>query len=95
MQQVPQGRQTSGNAKEHHPALPWQLGLLFNDQPPRQIVKHCGSCTIAPTTSGSCKNTPFFRGTTFHRKWSQRATPPLLYHRVDENMLTYTAASHL
>ncbi|GBN89641.1 hypothetical protein AVEN_242748-1 [Araneus ventricosus] len=37
---------------------------------------------------------PFCRCTTCHRKWAQRATPPLLCHRVDESLLTYTAASH-
>ncbi|GBL93834.1 hypothetical protein AVEN_153604-1 [Araneus ventricosus] len=36
---------------------------------------------------------PFYRGTTLLLKGAQRATPPLLCHRVDENLLTYTAAS--
>ncbi|GBN32685.1 hypothetical protein AVEN_55925-1 [Araneus ventricosus] len=48
---------------------------------------------MAPITSGSCSNPPFYRGTTRHRKWAQRATPPLLCHRVEESLLAYTAAS--
>ncbi|GBL84929.1 hypothetical protein AVEN_42197-1 [Araneus ventricosus] len=80
--------------KEHHPALPKHPGKQQKDRPPQQIVRHCGSCIIAPITSGSCCNPPFYRGTTRRRKWAQRATPPpLLCHRVDESLLTYTAAS--
>ncbi|GBO46903.1 hypothetical protein AVEN_65117-1 [Araneus ventricosus] len=75
------------------PALPKHLGKQLKDRPPQQIVKHCDSCIIAPITSGSCSNPPFYTGTTRHRKWVQRATPPLLCHRVDESLLTYTAAS--
>ncbi|GBN87252.1 hypothetical protein AVEN_157328-1 [Araneus ventricosus] len=80
--------------KEHHPVLPKHPGKQLKDWPPQQIVRHCGSCIIAPITSGSCSNPPFHWGTTRHRKWAQRATPPLLCHRVDESLLTYTAASH-
>ncbi|GBN66570.1 hypothetical protein AVEN_248324-1 [Araneus ventricosus] len=36
---------------------------------------------------------PVLPGTTRHRKWAQRATPPLLCHRGEESLLTYTAAS--
>ncbi|GBM15254.1 hypothetical protein AVEN_100289-1 [Araneus ventricosus] len=74
----------------------WRLkhpGKQLKDRPSQQIVGHCGSCIIAPITSGSCSNPPFCRGTTRLRKWVQRATPPLLCHRVDESLLTYTAAS--
>ncbi|GBM96663.1 hypothetical protein AVEN_29481-1 [Araneus ventricosus] len=78
--------------KEHHPALPKHPGKLLNDCPPQQIVGHYGSCIIVHITSGSCNNPPFYRYC--HRKWAQRATPPLLYHRVDESLLTYTTASH-
>ncbi|GBL90567.1 hypothetical protein AVEN_179477-1 [Araneus ventricosus] len=78
--------------KEHHPALPKHPGKQLKDRPSQQIVRHCGSCIIAPLKSGSCSNPPFNRGTTRHRKWAQRATPPL-DHRVDESLLTYTAAS--
>ncbi|GBM26777.1 hypothetical protein AVEN_127739-1 [Araneus ventricosus] len=69
-------------------------GKQLKDRPPQEIVSHCGSCIIIPITSSSCSNPPFYRGTTHHRKWAQRATPPLLCHRVDESLLTYTAASH-
>ncbi|GBM39051.1 hypothetical protein AVEN_119753-1 [Araneus ventricosus] len=75
------------------PRLPKHPGKQLKDQPPQQIVRHCGSCIIAPITSGSCSKPPFYRGTTRYRKWDQRATPPLLCHRVDESLLTYTAAS--
>ncbi|GBM23316.1 hypothetical protein AVEN_97731-1 [Araneus ventricosus] len=80
--------------QEHHPALPKHPGKELKDRPPQQIVRHSGSCIIAPITSGSCSNPPFYRGTSRHRKWAQRATPPLLYNRIDESLLTYTAASH-
>ncbi|GBN91307.1 hypothetical protein AVEN_40048-1 [Araneus ventricosus] len=80
--------------KEHHPALPKYPGKQLKDRPPQQIVGHYGSCIIASITSGSCSSPPFYRGTTLLRKWAQRATPPLLCHRVDESLLTYTAASH-
>ncbi|GBM34043.1 hypothetical protein AVEN_162222-1 [Araneus ventricosus] len=63
------------------------------DQPPRQIVRHSGSCIIASITRGSCNN-PRSTGMTCHRRCALRATPPLLYHRVGESLLTYTAASH-
>ncbi|GBN48301.1 Putative protein in type-1 retrotransposable element R1DM [Araneus ventricosus] len=43
--------------------------------------------------SGSCSNPAFYRGTIRLWKWVQRATPPLLCHRVDESLLTYAAAS--
>ncbi|GBM69183.1 hypothetical protein AVEN_103109-1 [Araneus ventricosus] len=79
--------------KEHHPALPKHPGKQLKDRPPQQIVRHCGSCTIAPNTSGSCSNPPFYWVTTRHRKWAQRVAPSLLCHRVDESLLTYTAAS--
>ncbi|GBL97399.1 hypothetical protein AVEN_261030-1 [Araneus ventricosus] len=92
-----QRRCTLGSSKaktiEHHPILSKHPGKQLKDRPPRQIVGHCGSCIIAPITSGSCSNPPFYRGTTLLRKWAQRATPPLLYHRVEESMITYTAAS--
>ncbi|GBN40113.1 hypothetical protein AVEN_170874-1, partial [Araneus ventricosus] len=78
--------------KEHHPNLPKHPGKQLKDQPPQQIVR-CGSCIITLITSGSCSNLPFYRGTIHHRKWAQTATPPLLCHRVDESLLTYTAAS--
>ncbi|GBO40884.1 hypothetical protein AVEN_217006-1 [Araneus ventricosus] len=80
--------------KDHHPSLLMHPGKQLNDRPPQQIVRHCGSCIIAPITSGSCNNPPFYQGTACHRKWAQRATPPLLRHRVDESLLTYTEASH-
>ncbi|GBL82768.1 hypothetical protein AVEN_106310-1 [Araneus ventricosus] len=47
--------------KEHHPALPEHPGKQLKDRPPQQIVRHCGSCIIAPITSGSCSN-PRFTG---------------------------------
>ncbi|GBM78250.1 hypothetical protein AVEN_273336-1 [Araneus ventricosus] len=84
---------SSIRSKEHHPSLPKLPGKQLKDRTPQQIVRHCGSCIIAPITSGSCSNPPFYRGTTRHRKWAQRATPPLLSHRVDESLITYTAAS--
>ncbi|GBM71110.1 hypothetical protein AVEN_43819-1 [Araneus ventricosus] len=34
---------------------------------------------ISPISSCSCSNPPFYRDTTRHRKWAQRATPPLVY----------------
>ncbi|GBO29756.1 hypothetical protein AVEN_120436-1 [Araneus ventricosus] len=77
--------------KEHHPALPKHLGKLLNNE---QIVRHCGYCITALITSGSCNNSSFNQGTTYHWKWARRATPPLLSHRVDESLLTYTVASH-
>ncbi|GBM01810.1 hypothetical protein AVEN_95925-1 [Araneus ventricosus] len=77
--------------KEDHPALPNHLGM--NDRPPQQIVRHCGSCIIAPITIGSCINPKFYRGTICHRKWARGATPTLLCHRVDESLLIYTAVS--
>ncbi|GBN93178.1 hypothetical protein AVEN_238483-1 [Araneus ventricosus] len=80
-------------SKEHHPALLRHPSKQLKDRPPQQIVRHCGSCIIASITSGSCSNPPFYRGTTRHRKWAQRAKPPLLRHRIDESLLTYTAAS--
>ncbi|GBO33719.1 hypothetical protein AVEN_224750-1 [Araneus ventricosus] len=79
--------------KKHQPAFPKHPGLQLKDRPPQQIVGHCGSCIIARITSGSCSNPPFYWGTTLLRNWAQRATPPLLYHRADESLLTYTAAS--
>ncbi|GBN39418.1 hypothetical protein AVEN_176690-1 [Araneus ventricosus] len=79
--------------KEHHPALPKHPGEQLKDRPPQQIVGNCGSCIIAPITSGSCSNPPFYRGTALLRKCAQRDTPPLLCHRVDESLLTYTATS--
>ncbi|GBM27303.1 hypothetical protein AVEN_222379-1 [Araneus ventricosus] len=82
-----------GKTKEHHPALPKHPGKQLKDRPPQQKVGHCGSYIIAPITSGSCSNPPFYRGTTLLRKWAQRATPPLLCHLVEESLLTYTAAS--
>ncbi|GBL87382.1 hypothetical protein AVEN_118331-1 [Araneus ventricosus] len=78
---------------EHRLALPKHPGKQLKIRPPQQIDRHCGSCLIALITSGSCSNPPFYRGTTRHRKWAQRATPPLLCHRVDESLLTYTADS--
>ncbi|GBO17401.1 hypothetical protein AVEN_209572-1, partial [Araneus ventricosus] len=30
---------------------------------------------------------PVLPGTTRHRKWAQRATPPLLCHRIDESQV--------
>ncbi|GBM23346.1 hypothetical protein AVEN_97753-1 [Araneus ventricosus] len=83
-----------GKQLEDQPALPKHPGKQLEDQPPQQMVRHCGSCIIAPITSGSCNNPPFCRDTTCHRKWVQRATPQLLCHRVDESLFTYTAASH-
>ncbi|GBM97293.1 hypothetical protein AVEN_128823-1 [Araneus ventricosus] len=71
--------------KEASPRPAKAPGKQLKDRPPLQIVGHCGSCIIAPITSGSCSN--------LLRKWAQRATPPLLCHRVDESLLTYTAAS--
>ncbi|GBM58598.1 hypothetical protein AVEN_166989-1 [Araneus ventricosus] len=47
--------------KEHHPALPQHPGKQLKDRPTQQIVGHCGSCIIAPITSGSCSN-PRFTG---------------------------------
>ncbi|GBL82762.1 hypothetical protein AVEN_240807-1 [Araneus ventricosus] len=79
--------------KEHHSALPMHPGKQLEDRPPQQVVRHSGSCIIAPITNGSCNNPPFYRGTTRHRKWARRATPPLC-HRIDESLLTYAAASH-
>ncbi|GBO24658.1 hypothetical protein AVEN_176795-1 [Araneus ventricosus] len=80
--------------KEHHPALPKHPGKQLKDRPPRQIVRHCGSCIIAPITSGSCCN-PRFTGirSVIGSGPEEPATPPLLCHRVDESLLTYTAAS--
>ncbi|GBM67289.1 hypothetical protein AVEN_201219-1 [Araneus ventricosus] len=49
-------------------------GSTLNDQPPRL---HRALCS--PITSGSCNDPPFYRGTTRHRRWALRATPPLLY----------------
>ncbi|GBL92347.1 hypothetical protein AVEN_35875-1 [Araneus ventricosus] len=73
--------------KEHHPALPKHPDKQMKDRPPQQIVRHCGSCIIVPITSGSCRNPPYYWDTARHRKWAQRATPPLLCHRVDESLL--------
>ncbi|GBL98718.1 hypothetical protein AVEN_8620-1 [Araneus ventricosus] len=47
--------------KEHHFALPKHPSKQLKDLPPQQIVGHCGSCIIAPITSGSCSN-PRFTG---------------------------------
>ncbi|GBN60368.1 hypothetical protein AVEN_65942-1 [Araneus ventricosus] len=82
-----------GKTKEHHPTLPKHPGKQLKDRPPQQIVGHYSFCIIATIKSGSCSNPPFYRGATRHRKWGQRATPPLLCHRVDESLLTYMAAS--
>ncbi|GBM04920.1 hypothetical protein AVEN_126074-1 [Araneus ventricosus] len=79
--------------KEHHPALHKHPGKQLKDPPPQQIVGHCGSCIIARIMSGSYSNPLFYLGTTRLRKWAQRATPPLSCHRVDESLLTFTAAS--
>ncbi|GBM48617.1 hypothetical protein AVEN_260963-1 [Araneus ventricosus] len=37
---------------------------------------------------------PVLPGYDLSSEWAQRAAPPLLCHRVDECLLTYTAASH-
>ncbi|GBN75846.1 hypothetical protein AVEN_78660-1 [Araneus ventricosus] len=86
-------RSSKAKTKEHHPVLPKHPGKQLKVRPPQQIVGHCGSCIIASITRGSYSNPPFYRGTTLLRKWAQRVTPPLLCHRVDENMLTYTRPS--
>ncbi|GBN62271.1 hypothetical protein AVEN_48672-1 [Araneus ventricosus] len=38
-----------------------------------------GPRIIAPIKSGSCDDPPFYRGTTRHRRWAVRVTPPLLF----------------
>ncbi|GBM26776.1 hypothetical protein AVEN_127738-1 [Araneus ventricosus] len=53
----------------------------------------CAPLWETSIASGSCNNPPFYWDTTCHQKWAQRATPPLLCHRVDESLLTYTADS--
>ncbi|GBL86211.1 hypothetical protein AVEN_131949-1 [Araneus ventricosus] len=50
----------------------------MKDRPPQQIARLCGSCIIAPITSGSFNNPSFYRGTTCLRRWALRATLPLL-----------------
>ncbi|GBL92150.1 hypothetical protein AVEN_91498-1 [Araneus ventricosus] len=75
------------------PALPKHPGKQLKDRPPQQIVGHCGSCIIDPLRAAHAATPPFYRGTTLLRKWAQRATTPLLCHRVDESLLTYAAAS--
>ncbi|GBL80285.1 hypothetical protein AVEN_263379-1 [Araneus ventricosus] len=47
--------------KEPHSALPKHPGKQLEDRPPQQVVRHCGSCIIAPIRSGSCRN-PRFTG---------------------------------
>ncbi|GBL77148.1 hypothetical protein AVEN_139531-1 [Araneus ventricosus] len=52
---------TDVRPEEHHPAMPKHPGKQLKDRLPRQVVRHCGSCIIAPITSGSCSN-PRFTG---------------------------------
>ncbi|GBL93169.1 hypothetical protein AVEN_42630-1 [Araneus ventricosus] len=54
-------------------------GVFMNNRLPRQIIGHCGPRIIAPITSGSCDDPPFYRGTSRHRRLALRATSPLLY----------------
>ncbi|GBN82305.1 hypothetical protein AVEN_146909-1 [Araneus ventricosus] len=59
-----------------HPSLAPESTL--NDRPPR-LHRTLWSPHNNPITSGSCDDPPFYRGTTLHRRWALRATPPLLY----------------
>ncbi|GBN98456.1 hypothetical protein AVEN_206541-1 [Araneus ventricosus] len=80
--------------KEHHPSLPKHPGKQLKDRPPRQHSRALWFLHNSPPLRAAHAATPsFYRGTTRHRKWAQRATQPLLWHRVDESLLTYTTAS--
>ncbi|GBM56634.1 hypothetical protein AVEN_150051-1 [Araneus ventricosus] len=63
---------------KNHPALPWHPGR--HERP----AAATGSQALwflhnSPITNGSCNNPPFYKGTTCLRRWTLRATPPLLY----------------
>ncbi|GBM32990.1 hypothetical protein AVEN_263485-1 [Araneus ventricosus] len=45
----------------------------------RDFIGHCDPRIIAPITSGSCDDPPFYQRTSRHRRWDVRVTPPLLY----------------
>ncbi|GBN09233.1 hypothetical protein AVEN_104689-1 [Araneus ventricosus] len=61
----------------------------MNNWPPRQHSQALRFLHYSPHYKRLRKQPPFHRVTTCLRRWAQRATPPLLYHR--ESQLTYTA----
>ncbi|GBN67833.1 hypothetical protein AVEN_213659-1 [Araneus ventricosus] len=65
----------------------------MKDRPPRHHIQALWFLHYIPHYERLMQQPPFYRGTTRLRKWAQRATPPLLCHRVNESLLTYTAAS--
>ncbi|GBN53787.1 hypothetical protein AVEN_110890-1 [Araneus ventricosus] len=87
------GKDTRSKTKEHHPTLPKHPGKQLKDWPPQQIVGHWASCIINPITSISCSNPRFTGVRPVFGSGPKEPPPPLLCHRVDESLLTYTAAS--
>ncbi|GBN79970.1 hypothetical protein AVEN_117019-1 [Araneus ventricosus] len=76
------------------PRPPKHPGKQLEDRPPATDRQTLWFLHNSPHYERLFNNPAFYRGTTCHRKWARRVTPPLLCHRVDESLLTYTAASH-
>ncbi|GBN19024.1 hypothetical protein AVEN_104260-1 [Araneus ventricosus] len=82
--------------KDHKNITPSCKSIRVNlkDRPPRRQSQALRFLHYSPHYEWLMQQPPDNRGTICLRGWGQRATTPLLYHRVGGNQLTYMAACH-
>ncbi|GBN17102.1 hypothetical protein AVEN_232283-1 [Araneus ventricosus] len=66
----------------------------MKDRPPRQHSQVLWFLHYSPHYERLMQQPPVLPGYDLSSEMAQRSTPPLLYHRIGDSQITYTAASH-